>query len=93
VVLVPETAVEQQRLEDLMAKWPTTDSAWGCMNCLAIFRELENARCPHCKSESCFDVAAALDKPSVSIERLRSIVDTLEAELALAMTTEDASHE
>lgn len=65
MVLVPDTTEEQVRLEGLMARWPTTDSAWGCMNCHAIFRELDNARCPHCKSESCFDVAALVNRPTV----------------------------
>lgn len=84
MVLVPETPDEQARLEDLMAGWPTTDAAQGCMNCHAIFRELDNGRCPHCKSESCFDVAALVNRPSVSVERLRPIVDALERELYLA---------
>lgn len=87
MVLTPDTPDEQARLETLMAKWPTTDAAWGCMNCRAIFRELDNARCPHCQSEACFDVAALINRPSVSVERLRPIVD------ALGQALEEAVHE
>jgi len=87
----PEVVV-LERAEAAIELWPTLDSAYGCVNCKAIFRSLDTkaliddgpGRCPRCGSESCFDVAAAINRPSVSVERLRPIVEMLESELALA---------
>lgn len=85
--------VTVQSAEDAMSLWPTLDSAFGCVNCKAIFRALDTkalvtdseGRCPRCGSESCFDVAAAINKPSVSVERLRPIVDALDGALESAL--------
>ncbi len=83
--------------ERAMELWPTLDSAWGCIDCKAIFRALDTkavvsdgvGRCPRCASESCFDVAAIVNRPSISVERLRPIVELLESELALASEGRD----
>lgn len=82
VATLPEV-VALERAESAMELWPTIEEALGCENCRAIFRRLDNTRCPHCQSESCFDVAAILGRRAVvSVERLRPIVEMLESELA-----------
>lgn len=87
-----------ERAEEALELWPTLDSAFGCANCKAIFRALDThalvsdgpGRCPRCQSESCFDVAALINRRCVSVERLQPIVEMLDAELAMASGGEQA---
>lgn len=71
-----------ERAATIAEQWPTLDSAWGCENCRALFRTAPNARCPHCGSESVFDLLAAIMRPVVALDKLRPLVDALERELA-----------
>jgi transcription elongation factor Elf1 len=70
------------RVRELMSEWPTLDTAFGCENCRSMIRKLdEHGRCPRCGSESVYDVAMALsvERDVVSVEKLRPLVEMLEA--------------
>jgi len=42
--------------DQAFANWPTLEESIGCANCDGIFRQPENMKCPHCGSESVFDL-------------------------------------
>lgn len=56
-----EDTLLSERFNSVMQAWPTLDEAWACLDCRALFRKPENARCPACNSEALFDVAAVLN--------------------------------
>lgn len=72
------------RTQLALEQWPHLSRAYGCLNCELLFAEPETSalvsdsvgRCPGCRSESVFDVAAAL-----AVERMpvADVVQTVEA--------------
>ncbi len=69
---VTEEGLIEERIDSVLAEWPTLKSAWGCVNCEALFREpIGTSRsCPHCQSESVFDAASVLASERVSVSEL-----------------------
>ena len=57
-----EDLLLSDRFDATMQLWPTLDEAWACLDCRAMFRKPENARCPACSSEAIFDVASAVNQ-------------------------------
>lgn len=78
--------LHMERTQLAMEQWPNLDDCWGCANCTMMFKRPTNPqepaksaqhRCPHCASESIFDVAAAMKRRSGASNAIEIVKRTI----------------
>ena len=75
--------LREERTALVLDQWPHLNRALGCDNCLLLFAEATNGRCPGCGSDvAVFDAAALLnsERPAKAevIAQVRAMLDRLE---------------